>query len=135
MKRTSMALMVSLLVIMSGCRTKERIVEVEREVVKTEYKTKLERDSVYLRDSVYVIQRGDTVWVNKYKYLYKDKLRVDTLMCTDTVRQERTKIVEVNRLTKSQEFRNGSWWKLVGILILLLMWTFRKFIGRLIGIR
>ena len=134
MKRTSMALMV-LLVIMSGCRTKERIVEVEREVVKTEYKTKLERDSVYLRDSVYVIQRGDTVWVNKYKYLYKDKLRVDTLTCTDTVRQERTKIVEVNRLTKSQEFRNGSWWKLVGIIILLLMWTFRKFIGRLIGIR
>ena len=109
--------------------------EVEREVVKTEYKTKLERDSVYLRDSVYVIQRGDTVWVNKYKYLYKDKLRVDTLTCTDTVRQERTKIVEVNRLTKSQEFRNGSWWKLVGIIILLLMWTFRKFIGRLIGIR
>lgn len=46
------------------------------------------RDSIYHRDSIYVLQRNDTVYINKYKYLFVDKAVHDTLYIerTDTIR-------------------------------------------------
>ena len=46
------------------------------------------RDSIYHRDSIYVMQRNDTVYVNKYKYLFVDKAVHDTLYVEriDTIR-------------------------------------------------
>lgn len=37
------------------------------------------RDSIVQRDSVFVMEKGDTIWVNKYRYIYKDKLIRDTI--------------------------------------------------------
>ena len=37
------------------------------------------RDSIVQRDSVFVKEKGDTIWVNKYRYIYKDKLIRDTI--------------------------------------------------------
>lgn len=39
---------------------------------------KLMKDSVFVRDSVYLQEKGDTVFKNKDKYVYVYKLRVDT---------------------------------------------------------
>lgn len=39
---------------------------------------KLKKDSVFVRDSVYLQEKGDTVFKNKDKYVYVYKLRVDT---------------------------------------------------------
>lgn len=36
------------------------------------------KDSVFVRDSVYLQEKGDTVFKNKDKYVYVYKLRVDT---------------------------------------------------------
>ena len=51
------------------------------------YLTQTLRDSIVRYDSVYVADKGDTVWLEKYKYLYRDRWRVDTLVSvrTDTV--------------------------------------------------
>ena len=51
------------------------------------YLTQMQRDSILRYDSVYVADKGDTVWLEKYKYLYRDRWRVDTLVSvrTDTV--------------------------------------------------
>ena len=48
----------------------------------------IQRDSVHLRDSVFVLVKGDTVWMEKYKYLYRDKVVRDTVSVVkrDTVR-------------------------------------------------
>ncbi|MDR1091330.1 MAG: hypothetical protein LBL79_09665, partial [Prevotella sp.] len=54
--------------------------------VKTEYRNNYLRDSVYLLDSVFIKEKGDTVWIEKYRYLYVDKLNRDTLCINDTVR-------------------------------------------------
>lgn len=50
--------------------------------------TQIQRDSIYKYDSIHVRDKGDTVFVDRYKYLFVDKLRRDTLyVCrTDTVR-------------------------------------------------
>lgn len=51
------------------------------------YLTQTQRDSILRYDSVYVADKGDTVWLEKYKYVYRDRWRTDTLVSvrTDTV--------------------------------------------------
>lgn len=60
------------------------------ETVRTDsiYINQVQRDSIYRRDSIYIRDKGDTVWVEKYKYLFVDKLRHDTLYLnrTDSIR-------------------------------------------------
>lgn len=116
-----------LIIILSfGCKTKEIIVEVEKQVVKSEYKTNVHRDSIYLKDSIYILDRGDTVWVNSYKYIYRDKLRSDTILKTDTIRSVETTIKEVNILTPVQQLKNKAFWWFVSIIVFFINWVFRK---------
>lgn len=67
----------------SSCKPTERI------VVKTEYINQLKYDSIYLQkyDSIYVHAKGDTVWVEKYNTLFKDRLKIvrDTVIKTDSL--------------------------------------------------
>jgi hypothetical protein len=61
-----------------------KYVPVETVKVDTTYINKLQRDSIYMLDSVYVKEKGDTVLIEKYKYLYRDKLVRDTLYMAKT---------------------------------------------------
>lgn len=67
-----------LLFVICSCRT-VKYVPVETVKVDTTYINKLQRDSIYMLDSVYVKDKGDTVLIEKYKYLYRDKLVRDTM--------------------------------------------------------
>ena len=64
-----------------------RFIPVERVRTDTTYLTKVRHDSIYVHDSIFVYQKGDSVikTVERYRYLYRD--RVDTLYMskTDTV--------------------------------------------------
>ena len=65
--------------------TTTKIVEVPIETVKTEYIEQVKYDSIYSKDSIYIIQKGDTIYNNKIEYLYKYKYLRDTINITDTV--------------------------------------------------
>ena len=65
--------------------TTTKIVEVPVETIKTEYIEQVKYDSIYSKDSIYIIQKGDTVYNNKVQYLYKYKYLRDTINITDTV--------------------------------------------------
>ena len=67
-----------MLFVICSCRT-VKYVPVETIKVDTTYINKLQRDSIYMLDSVYVKEKGDTVLIEKYKYLYRDKLVRDTM--------------------------------------------------------
>lgn len=71
--------------VLLGCRT--RYVVRTEEKVKTEYKTKTVRDSIYFSDTVRVLQKGDTVFVEKAKYIQKYKTLTDTVLRVDTIVQ------------------------------------------------
>lgn len=60
-----------------SCRSVEYV---PRETIKhdTTYINKLIKDSIYLKDSVYIHSKNDTVFVEKYKYQYIDKVVRDT---------------------------------------------------------
>lgn len=59
------------------------------ETVRTEYRTRdsIRYDSIYQRDSVYLMFKGDTVYKYKEKYLYKYLFlnKTDTVIKTDSI--------------------------------------------------
>lgn len=73
-------------VVLIGCKAKTVFVPVS---VKTEYRDRLERDSIHLYDSIFIDRwkSNDTVFLTKekYKYLYRDKLVRDTICKTDSI--------------------------------------------------
>ena len=72
------------LTIIISCTT-TKIVEVPVETIKTEYIEQIKYDSIYSKDSIYIMQKGDTIYNNKIQYLYKYKYLRDTINITDTI--------------------------------------------------
>lgn len=56
------------------------------ETIKTEYRDKIARDSIYHYDSVFIKQTADTLFLERYKYLYRDKIIKDSIFIYDTIR-------------------------------------------------
>ncbi len=65
--------------------TTTKIIEVPVETIKTEYIEQVKYDSIYFKDSIYIMQKGDTIYNNKVQYLYKYKYLRDTINITDTI--------------------------------------------------
>lgn len=82
MKKLLIVILVSLL--LSGC-TSTKYVEVPVDRVKIEYRDRTLIDTLIRNDSVIIRERGDTVFMEKYKYLYRTKEVKDTINTTDTV--------------------------------------------------
>ena len=75
-------LVLIVITLLCGCRT-VRYVPIETVRTDSVYVDRWQRDSVYVRDSVFVNQysKGDTLFVDKVvtKYKYKDRWRYDTV--------------------------------------------------------
>lgn len=84
--------------LLGSCKVKEKIVEVPIHQIKTEIKyiDNVKYDSIYLKDSVYIIQKGDTIYNNKVAYRYKYKYLKDTVTVnkTDTITKLQ-KVIEI----------------------------------------
>ena len=65
--------------------TTTKIVEVPVETIKTQYIEQVKYDSIYSKDSIYIMQKGDTIYNNKVQYLYKYKYLRDTINIIDTI--------------------------------------------------
>lgn len=75
---------VTLMLVMSvvcSCTTTRTVEHVKRDSV---YIDRLKRDSIYQRDSIYMLIKGDTVYKYEYKYRYRDKLLRDTISISKT---------------------------------------------------
>lgn len=55
------------------------------ETTKTEYRDKIFRDSVTRYDSVFMKEKGDTLILERYRYLYKNSIIRDTTIIRDTI--------------------------------------------------
>lgn len=84
------------------------------------YINKIQVDSVYHRDSIYVVDKDDTVFLYKDRYIYKYKDRTDTLYVTNTDSIQVPYPVE-KELTKWQKIKLelGGW--TLGIALLAFM--------------
>lgn len=123
MKRLILYLIVFL---MSGtCFTSCRSVQyVPVETVKKDsiYINKIQHDSIYRRDSVYVDRSGDTIYIYKDRYLYKYK------NLTDTVYISRVDSINVpypveKKLTRWQSIKMElGGWAFAAIVIIIIGW-------------
>ena len=117
----------ALLVLFSSCSP--RIIE--HIVVQHDTTRVVKVDSLwqYQHDSVFVSEKGDTV----YKYVehirYRDRYKVDTLVRVREVHDTTAVEVKVEKpLSVVQRAKIGAFWWLVIAVIGLLVWTFRKLI-------
>ena len=90
--------------------------------VRTEFVwlTKKVHDSIYLRDSVFVEKKGDTIYLNKWRTHYRERLIHDTIIVetTDTLR---IKEVANKEVVKSPSF--FQMWKayIIGAVAIILI--------------
>lgn len=114
-----------LLFVICSCRT-VKYIPVETIKVDTTYINKLQRDSIYMLDSVYVKEKGDTVLIEKYKYLYRDKLVRDTMYISKVDSIQVPYPVE-KELTRWQQFRMyfGGWAMCIIVISILILIVYK----------
>ena len=78
-----------------GCKSKVIYVPIESVKTEKEYIDKWHRDSIYVQDSVYFAIKGDTIYKEKYKYIYKDKIVRDSILVSDSIYVDRPIPVDV----------------------------------------
>ena len=115
-------ILIVLTIFVNSCVTK--YVPVESVRVDSVYIARVERDSIYERDSVFVAVKADTVFVSWVQYRYRDRIVRDTLSVVqrDTI----TRVVEVEKkLSRNEQLKmdigGGVLWALpiiIGLYIL-----------------
>lgn len=96
-----------------SCKPKQIIVDHTQYV----YKTRIDSFRYFVHDSVSVRQKGDTIFVEKWKTTYRDR----TVTKTDTIRQKDIKTVTVTQtktVIKEVPVRDWVWYS--GLIVLIL---------------
>lgn len=118
-----------LLVVVLAAACSPRIIERITVAHDTTYVERLRIDSLYQRDSVFVRERGDTVFIYTEKVRDRFRLLRDTvrLVQIDSVAYETVKEVKVEQpLSAWKTAKIRAFWWLVAGLFAALLWIFRK---------
>lgn len=95
---------------------------------------KIIKDSTFVKDSVFIHQKGDTVFKDKLKFVYKYVLLRDTMMTIKTDSIPVPVPVEKKRTwwehTKIDIATTTTQLVVLAICYLLIRWIFRKFIKK-----
>lgn len=74
------AIVVLLVVLWLTACTTTKIVTVDKVRTDTAYIVKNQRDSVYVRDSIHVREKGDTIWIERWHERWRDRVTHDTIL-------------------------------------------------------
>lgn len=124
------ALIMSAIVMMChSCKQIEYVPVIENHT-DTMYISKVQRDSIYLHDSTYIKEKGDTLLIEKWHTKYIEKQLHDTTYVAthDTIPQPYEVVKEVKYTPKLVKLL--AWLGGIGILagIVLLIFRIRKFL-------
>ncbi len=122
-------LLLFLAVLAATSCTRHVYVPVETTKSDTVYLNRVQLDSIYMRDSVFIEKSGDTIREFQYKYIYRFKDRIDTLYISKTDSIQVPYPVEVVKYKTPQ----WCWWALGGIVLLLVPYIV-KWIAKLKGL-
>ena len=122
---TRIIALIFLAAILYSCKSIQ-YVPVETMKRDTTYLSQTKIDSIYHRDSIYVERKGDTVYLNKYKYLYKYIEKHDTLW------REKVDTIQVAypieaQLTKWQRIKINMGEYLIAAIVLIIIWLCVKY--------
>ena len=104
----AIAIVVSLLYLLTGCKAQEVVVEkpVVVEHTTERHKVDIVRDTLVWRDSVYHYVKGDTVLIERWHHV----ANVSKMILADTVRDTVPVVTEVTR-TEVKEVNVLRWWQ------------------------
>ncbi|WP_353123515.1 hypothetical protein [Dysgonomonas capnocytophagoides] len=94
---------------------------------------KYQRDSIHLYDSIFVKEKRDTIFYEKYKYLYRDRYNTDTIIRVDSVPVPypiKGDTIEVNKLKWYQE---ACIWFTLLVLVALGLYLGIKYRGKILA--
>lgn len=117
--------LIFLATILYSCKSIQ-YVPVETTKRDTTYLSQTKIDSIYHRDSIYVERKGDTVYLSKYKYLYKYIEKHDTLWREKVDTIQVTYPVEA-QLTKWQKIKINIGEYLITAIALVIIWLCAKY--------
>jgi hypothetical protein len=123
--KNKLLLLTLLALSLAGCRTiretQTSTTDVRQVTATAAVRERADSVYIYQRDSIYIRERGDTVFIDRWhlQTAYRDRLRTDTLHVTDSVR------VEVERFTERVQGQSSwaafeRWCGRILMLILLL---------------
>lgn len=100
---------ICLLLSMCACKTQYKVVEVPRVVTQTnvEHHTNIVRDTLLRRDSVIIVQRGDTIYHETWHHLQA----INRTYIADTVRDTIPQIVTVTKTEIKEVEKKLSKWQ------------------------
>lgn len=125
----ALILTIGFALLISGCKVTKCLPEVEY-ITRDSIITRFHTDSVRVieRDSVYVEKGGDTIFVTKWKTLYKEHITNKV----DTIYQDKTQTVvqteEVRYVPSYYKWCSWCLWIIIAIVLLrIAWWAFKKF--------
>lgn len=68
-----------ILILIGCCSCKTKVVVTEKVRIDTTYVSQTRWDSIYLHDSTYIREKGETIWIEKTRYKYIERLTHDTI--------------------------------------------------------
>lgn len=107
-------------------------IQVQRDTL---YQVRVDSVLDWRRDSVFVREKGDTIFQYVEKVRYRERWHYDTIRVVkvDSVAVERVKEVQVEKpLSWIQTAKIRGFWPLLIAVLVLLVWTFRKWIFRFV---
>ena len=91
---------------------------------------KLMRDSVFVRDSVYLQEKGDTVFKYKDRFVYVYKNRVDTFFA-EKIREKKVPVPVERELTWWERVKlNYAEWVIAVLVAIALVYALRQWLAR-----
>lgn len=124
MKRI-IAIISILLLLLVGCKSQKQVITeketqvevVEKPVIHEVYKVNTVRDTVFNKDSVYIIQRGDTIYNTTIREFHHYSHTTDTIHSNDTITKVVIQPVEktVNKQIEVEVEKPLNWWQKIRI--------------------
>ena len=122
--------LILLLIMYFFCECRTEYVPIESVRYDSVMIEKLMRDSVFVRDSVYLQEKGDTVFKYKDRFVYVYKNRVDTFF-TEKIREIEVPVPVERKLTWWERVKlNYAEWVIAVLVAIALVYAIRQWLAR-----
>lgn len=114
-------LILILSLILVGCAS---VKPAETEVIyrdKIEYRYRLQKDTTYVHDSIFVRQKADTFFVDRWHTKYVERTRMDTTYVSKTDSVYVTKTEYIRKRNAYDKFTSCGFWLLLALIVLTIL--------------
>lgn len=119
-----LAVAVAVCFLTGGCKTKYVTVPEYHEVIVNKHDTLIARDSIYEKDSIYIVQNGDTVTAYRDRIYYRDRWR-DKIVYRDSIKTDSVRVA-YPVVTNKVGWKDKIAYIGIGLIISFFIWIFCK---------